>query len=250
MIFNITGCGGISDVESELNFEVIAYTTEEEMLAIVPSENTIGIVTNTPISLWAFSPEEPDPIVANMVWFATDITSNVEFNVLKDNIIKVYPIEVKQHIDGDWVSINAKCYMNGYWVDIVNHNILFDCGDNTPVTGGWTKSGNASITTQSDGSWLIRQTSGSDTWTYAYINNPIDLTKATKLNFTGSIPSGYARLCIWAIGADKRNEISSLNNVSNTTASIDVTTLSGSYQIGFKQYNTGNMATLYKLWLE
>ena len=62
MIFNVTGGGGAA-----LNFKVLAYATEEVLLAATSVENTIGIITETPITSWIFSATEPSPAAAGMV---------------------------------------------------------------------------------------------------------------------------------------------------------------------------------------
>ena len=49
------GGGGTS-----LNFKVLAYPTEEALLAATPRDNTIGVVTDQKITSWHFSAEEPN----------------------------------------------------------------------------------------------------------------------------------------------------------------------------------------------
>lgn len=44
---------------SPLNFKIVAYATEEELAAAQPKENTIGVITTTPISSWTFSAKKP-----------------------------------------------------------------------------------------------------------------------------------------------------------------------------------------------
>lgn len=105
------GSGGGS-----LNFDVIAYATEALLLAAAPMENTIGIVSDVPVSGWAFGASAPENPNEGMVWIRTGITSAVAFNALKTNALWVCPIDAKQYIGGAWVNVTAKSYQNGTWV--------------------------------------------------------------------------------------------------------------------------------------
>lgn len=111
----INGISGGAD----LNFEVVAYDTEENLLASTPTENTIGIVTDTEINGWIFSVTEPETPAGGetQVWIATGAFSPVEFNAVENNGIKVYPLSAKQYVDGAWVDKTAKSYQGGEWVD-------------------------------------------------------------------------------------------------------------------------------------
>ena len=48
---------------SPLNFKIVAYATEEELMAVTPQENTIGVITTTPINGWIFGSEDPYEIL-------------------------------------------------------------------------------------------------------------------------------------------------------------------------------------------
>ena len=80
-LYGFGGGGGAA-----LNFDVKAYDTEEALLAATPKENTIGIITTTPITSWIFSATEPKiPTDGDdgLVWFHIGTTSPVSFNALK-----------------------------------------------------------------------------------------------------------------------------------------------------------------------
>lgn len=95
-----------------LNFKVVGGTSAPSS----PKENTLWVNTETEISGWVFSAEEPGEPAEGMVWFATGATSTVEFNALKKNGIQVYPISAKQYV-GAWVDKTAKSYQGGVWVE-------------------------------------------------------------------------------------------------------------------------------------
>ena len=123
------------------NFEIIKYSTEKELLADVPEENTIGVITDTEITSWIFSatePEAPEDGMDGPVWIYNNLASIVTFNILKENAIHVYPVSAKQYISGAWVDKTAKSYQNGKWVDWIPAGALYWDGiDRTNFTGGW-----------------------------------------------------------------------------------------------------------------
>lgn len=109
-----TGGGGGS---GGLNFKVVGYATEAELLADTPKENTIGIITTNKITGWLFSATEPESPTEGMVWISTGSSSAVEFNALKKNGIQVYPLSAKQYVSGAWVDVTAMSYQDSQWVD-------------------------------------------------------------------------------------------------------------------------------------
>jgi hypothetical protein len=126
------GAGG----SNPLNFKIVSYVTEEELLAASPKENTVGVVTADTITSWIFSATEPTDPVEGMVWFSTSTTSHAAFNALKKNTLQVYPISAKQYIGGACVDVETKSFQNGVWVEWVKY--LYNNGDEcVSITGGW-----------------------------------------------------------------------------------------------------------------
>ena len=238
------GGGGAS-----LNFDVKAYATEEALLAAVPKENTIGVITQTAITSWAFSATEPAEPVAGMVWISTGNGSGVAFNALKKNAIQVYPLSAKQYVDGAWVDVTAMSYQGGEWVqfsDVVTY--LFNKGDQcTALTGGWVKSGPPSDGGYSTGSVSIGDVitiSCSNTqYAVARTKNKISLADFSTLTFVVDdciLPSkayGYLLVCdtsstnIW--WADESIIKKSLSNGNTGTFVLDISALTGSYYVCF-----------------
>ena len=137
----LEGFGGGSN---PLNFKIVSYATEEELLAATPKENTIGIVTTDTITSWIFSATEPTDPVEGMVWITTGTSSALEFNALKKNGIQVYPISAKQYVNGAWVGRPAKSYQNGAWVDLTP--FLLKNGVISDILGGFNLNANATFT--------------------------------------------------------------------------------------------------------
>jgi hypothetical protein len=172
MIFNTTGGG------TALNFKVLAYATEAALQAATPVENTIGIITETPITSWIFSAEEPSPAAAGMVWITIGTSSPAEFNALKKNGIQVYPISATQYVGGAWVDKTAKSYQGGVWVNWIRY-LLSNDNLHKEVTGGWELSEGYTFEKQPDGTFYLARSSSA---TYDPINtkNKIDVTNYTK----------------------------------------------------------------------
>ena len=112
MIFNVTGGGG---TKSELNFGVLAYDSEESLLAATPAANTIGVITDTPISTYIFDMVEPAGSEGS-IWIQTGTSSSIQFNALKNNQLVVYPLKVKQFVGGEWTIKEAMSYIDDTWV--------------------------------------------------------------------------------------------------------------------------------------
>lgn len=119
-----------------LNFDVKQYTTESQLSAARPKENTIGVITTTAITNWYFAAEQPENMVNGDVWFPTGTSSTVAFNALKKNAVQVYPLSAKQMVSGALVDKIAKSYQGGKWVDLSLY--LFKDGNQyDDITGGW-----------------------------------------------------------------------------------------------------------------
>ena len=219
------------------------------------------------ITSWVFSTEEPDSPEEGMVWFLTGLGSTAEYNAIRKNTIMVYPIKAKQYITDGWVSITATSYVNGEWTEWWN-GYLFDYGNVFEhVTGGYaaiakplvsgTGSGVPYISNNSDGSRKIEPNKANTDGGMYHTANKIDLTDYSTLKFYGRIvdSSGYNRsgVGVWSdIGAyanTNRVAMSTGNDASSNTRSIDVSSLTGEYYIGFYVYARAYV-TVAKMWLE
>lgn len=201
-----------------------------------PKPNDIWVNTNKEITSYIFSATEPEGYAEGMVWISTGTSSTVEFNALKKNGIQIYPIAAKQYTSGAWKDVTAKSYQNGAWVDWWD-GYLYDYGDkNESITGGWVGTSNAKITFNSTNMSLT--SSGNSK---VYTKNKIDLTSVKYLLFEGtlmgdSVPQ-YRSLCVFA-DTPSSNDYSNLvayytTTIYDSTCQLDVSSLSGSYPVGF-----------------
>ena len=222
-----TGGGG----SGGLNFQVIGGTTAPSN----PKENMIWVNTSTKITSYIFSATQPTGS-AGMVWISTGTSSTVEFNALKKNGIQVYPISAKQYVNGAWVDKTAKIYQNGAWRDWWD-GYLYDYGDkNESITGGWVGTRSAKITFNSTSMSLTSSGNAK-----VYTKNKINLTEVKHLLFEGTLAvsstPAYRSLCVFAdtpSSNDYSNLVAYYNTaVNNSTCQLDVSSLSGSYPVGF-----------------
>lgn len=109
------GTGNLGGGSGGLNFKVVGYATEAELLADTPKENTIGIITTNKITGWMFAAADPAEPVEGMVYITTGKKSDIAFNALKKNGIMVYPMSAKQYVSGAWVDVTAMSYQGGEW---------------------------------------------------------------------------------------------------------------------------------------
>ena len=257
MIFN-TVSGG-----APLNFNVLAYETEEKLKADSQMENTIGVVTATDISSWVFSPEEPAEPSEGMVWFFNGTNSSVEFDALKNkNAIQLYPVSAQQYVSGAWVNVVAMSYRDGAWVNLWNGELYTPGNEFKMITGGWiaepkgrlaSAAGTAMPTLNKDDNGMAMQCTAGGVVRTA---NKVDLTRFSRLCFTGDLRTSgsrddWMRLCIWSeMGTYWNDNIVAQRTSSNTeygTQYIEIESLEGKYYIGFGIYASGCLMENLKL---
>lgn len=142
--FNAGGAGG-----GGLNFKIVGNPQPAS-----PSENTIWLNTDVPITSNILSPAEPETPEEGMVWISTGTASTVAFNALKRNGIVVCPISAKQYTGGEWVNVTAQSYQGGEWK---NWRIyLFNNGPVEGVGAEWKfRTDNTSVSSGSVGNTLV-----------------------------------------------------------------------------------------------
>lgn len=244
--FNAGGAGG------GLNFKVVGGIEEPAS----PSDNTIWVVTDTPISGYAFSATEPAEPVEGMVWISVGTSSPVAFNALKKDSLQVYPISAKQHLSGAWEAVTAKSYQNGAWVAWWNGELYMEGKWFTVNTGKWVSLGKAKgsdsyagkapdIQENTDNFKLYYADSVNASGMY-YLEDKIDLSDYTTLHFEGELNpydgvEDRARVQIWRdIGQyTLTNVVAHLakSGLSDGVGAIDVSALDGEYHIGFSLYS-------------
>ena len=99
----------------KLNYSIIGGTTKPSN----PTENLIWINTSNNITSTIFNSATPLYQTEGMIWVITGPTGKAGFDMLNiDNISmdRIYPIGVKQYINGVWVQKVGQIYLNNQWV--------------------------------------------------------------------------------------------------------------------------------------
>lgn len=178
----------------ELNFEVVGGTTQPSN----PKENTIWINTSVNITSWLFGTTQPKNPTYGMVWIITGISSNSEFNALKNNKIQVYPLFAKQYNGSIWEDKTVLSYHGSNWVEWWNGE-LFNSGNQYEyITGGWINVNGNGLTAAIGTSIVYTVTGSSGRDATAYTSKIIDFSEFSTLKCSVNITSstGYFYLGI------------------------------------------------------
>lgn len=166
------GGGGAS-----LNFKVVGNPQPAS-----PSENTIWIDTDTPITSWIFSATEPETPSEGMIWISTGTASTVALNALKKNGVMVYPMTAKQYISSAWIDKAAKSHQNGAWIEWITY-FYKDGNTFDDITGGYAYGSKTTFEADSIKIYIDTQNQES----FACTNNKVDLSGISTLNVKGQI---------------------------------------------------------------
>ena len=255
---NCTCRNTIATVEEgiKLNFDIKRYSSEEEMLADTPMENTIGVISDVEITGYRFSSTEPENMNEGEVWIKTGDDSIIAFDMIEG--ITIYPLSVKQNINNIWENKIAYTYHNETWIEWITYLFNYSRQSYNWISKGWYHSGTSqslvSPTTvvNSDGSvTLSMSVSNGTTPTGGYeITEDIDFTNIDTLKIEYDIlQTGNSRSMDIVI--IKRNStyyandaaiIKSISSsvVSNAVAEIDTSELSGMFSVAVCLYINGS----------
>lgn len=244
------GAGGIL-----LNFKVIGNPQPSS-----DRENTIFVDTDK-INHYFFSPEHPENMAENDVWFAVDAAKSVEFNALKRDSIQVFPGLAKQYIGGVLIPKVAKIYQNGEWIQFsADRYYLFKSGEGALVALKTYRETSAKVTVTTDN---ISTSASSDGNCYASVRTEakIDLSQYTKmcLQYTAATPEWGGNIIGVTSTAFSKGDAQPNNGVSYaaktaigkaenvTRAVLDISTINESLYCAF--YYCGTLSVT-EWWLE
>ena len=120
-----------------LDFRMIGYATEAELQAASPRDNTIGVITQIPITGWILSREEPETTEEGTVWVLLTEKSVASFNPLKKNCIPINPLMARQRKNGIWMDVPAMSRKYGVWMPWWNGYLYHQGNTCDLVTEGW-----------------------------------------------------------------------------------------------------------------
>ena len=244
-----------------LNFKVVAYANEEELLAAKPRDNTIGIITDKKITGYYLCSAKPENMAEGEIWISTGTFSPVEFNAVKKNCVMIYPVAVWQSVGGELVNKTAKIYQKDVWKDtiLLLMDSTLDNASNFSFT--YYASNNSGLSLDSNGFY-----SKTDTADFSYrsfcTNDPVDLTAYKTLKMELRVSSGGD---VWnfGVGAAKFGNVPMGNNQPTTfwkptenvvdiqVVPIDISALSGLYYVGgITIAQSAHEVQVYRIWLE
>lgn len=240
------GTGNLGGGSGGLNFKVVSYATEEELLADAPAENTIGVVTTTPITARVFSATEPQSLIEGAVWFLVGTNSPAAFNALKakKDAVMVYPMSAKQSVSGVLVDVVAKSYIGENWVDWWNGE-LYEYGDElVAVTGGWVEySGNKKVPVITRGANSLKfETVSSGYNVSIQTRNLIDMTEYSALNYVGTFKS-TSNYGGWGLRDANDNQVA----FTTSAYSLDISALTGFFRPFLQIRNTAEFFEMEKM---
>lgn len=234
-----------------LRFKVMPYATVESLLASAAAENTIGIVTTNKMTSWVVDSTVPATPSEGMVWISTGKASRIIINILKKNVIYIYPQVVKQYVSGAWVILDSFCHQNKTWTSLWFGQLYTPGNEWTEVTGGWTSVGKKSYsgsgakakapTITRTVSAITAEVSGAGVF---YPVNKIDLTDFDTLTFRGEFTRGGSAgrnlmAACWkdfgtyydeGAGAPVAN--ADLPESTGTEIAVDISALTGEHIVG------------------
>ena len=180
-----------------------------------------------------------------MVWFKTGVSSDTEFNALKNNGLQTYPSSAFQCNGSELECVDAQIYQDGEWFEWITR--LYKSGNEcTEITGGWTQcySSGGSITKTGTGIKLWYSAANGGNGTGYATEKKIDLTDVNTIEL---IFSNYTRKNNGSVGvaihssrpgnndAFAQNAIAQAWNLisGQLSFSLDVSNFTGEYYVCF-----------------
>lgn len=210
------------------------------------------------------NPEEAD----GAVWFRTSYYSYSDFNAQAKNQLQVYPVQAKQFYEGRWHEMDCYSYENENWHHWVPYGSLYWFGnDCVEESGGWIGRGRARnseatsykyapIVTNTGDYLLITHNPGAETQAIGLAETKVlqDLTDVAMIavDCEGEVYNSGVRVTLCAIEANAYldNSVSNLvllypttntsipQTLPRDTVYIDVSSLTGQYNVAFKYSDT------------
>lgn len=233
-----------------LGFVVAAYPSAPTEAA---KENSIGVVTNTPISGWVMQAEQPTG-VDGLVWIEVAAESTVAFYADKKQQLKLYPKKVVQYVNGSWTRSDAYIYQSEWKQFSQTILALYWEGVEDSSTGGWTVSHgskeNTYIHVRITGETEARIYTtnkvnvGNYKTIFAEVSSPADngLTFTVALNLRDST----------AVNASsKATKSDTLSKGERKVLSIDISSMDGEfYPVVTTKTVGGSGYDLHRVWME
>ena len=206
-----------------LNFKIVGAATQPAS----PKENTIWINTSTSIKNWQFAVSQPTKradgtaLQNGDLWIKTGIDTNVEFNAVKKNAIKLKLVDSYQWNGSAWIAKTAKIYINSKWTDL--SFVMYEKG---VFAVNYSQSGNLGGITIGTDSIRFYNTGYPVDNNYQYINlgGEIDWSQYSTVKVTlKSYTYSGSKPCYIAIGSSKTaRDLASKSMGNSSVQTLDV----------------------------
>lgn len=225
-----------------LNYTVAAVSA----LPASAKENTIAVVTDTPVTEHQFSASRPaarpdgSPLAGGEVWFKTGQSSSVALNLLTKNAAIVCPLAAEQYVQGSWVSKTARIRINGAWKAFIPPTIVVVPNLAEFPSSAWQLGSGASVNASS---FTIGMTSASPI--YSWLRTPIDLGDYKTL----SVACSFTNANVCQVGVCRTLGSSAMlasasQALASGTLAVDLSSLTGTgYLCVFPYVSGGSTVT-------
>lgn len=170
-------------------------------------------------------------------WIKTGDNGSTAFNVLKKNIIQIFPVSAMQYVSGKFIEVPVKIYQNGSWNEPINEKYAFNYGD-LGSSGGYSfvPSGCGAVT---EDSIAFKCLEG-----YAYSNAKFDIdafstmTVQYKTDGFEELTAGFVK------NVGDTDFIASVSGNSSNVAdmALELGSISGDYHVALKAETTTSHA--------
>ncbi len=245
--------------KSILNFNVYAVPS---IPATAP--DGIAIISSVPMKNWILSPDEPSgaPRSVGDVWIRYAVTGD-PFNILKQNAMFIDPVSAWQYVNGAWVDVEMRRYLNNARLAMWNGE-LYKYGDEYPgITGGWGTEDytilEGSVTSVEPGQKNSDHfvLSGANTVKVMFgTNNPINVDKFTTLHVEGEPTSAAGGQSIsFAVYRDKAQTVCLRDfnfgaDYTRSVKTLDLSDINGDvYIVVSAQFSLLSAGKIHRVWL-
>ena len=238
-----------------LNFVVVGGDTKPSN----PKENTLWANTAVEFTSWIFSADEPQTPEAGMLWIVAGDESNASINAIKKNSLYIYPLAIKQYLDGEWVELVGEVYKGGEWIPLAVKVYVAESGKIVPDDFSKNVFSNASLTSDenqiktgfSGTGNIIANFATKEKWNVDKYRTLFFDMEITKLSAYANENRRRYGLYSSFNGNEATTNASSVIMPNETSSrkvyAIDISDVTGSCLVGSKGVGT---TTIYNIWFE
>jgi len=232
-----TNCGG------NLNLHLIAGGTKPESAA----ENTIWLDTEETVTNWCVQNTAPESPEAGNVYITTRSATNNKLDIGSARSVLLYLGTARQYVSGAWKDLDGEVFYSSAWhkIQTFAYDGMLNAGVgnyNSEIGGEWSASG-GTLTNETD---YFQYTTLIQGTLSVGSQKAIDFTDINTVKITYTRTSGgnrNVRFVIYlntASSATIEAEAPATSASGKNTITIDTTSLSGNYYIGYRDVvNTG-----------